>query len=157
MTGVRGLAETIRLEVAAGLPRLRGSRVDVYLPIRQPAIDAVLRLIPGVPGDLAIEIGDDRHLQVSYGVFRAGARLHHAAVAGPAPVVVLSLASQLVAWGLRAVTLPPFVSVSGRDIEIHLAAVPALRDLAPAWRHVSGITFDSTPGRLDVRASVDIA
>ncbi len=157
MTGARELAETIRLEMAAGLPRLHGGRVDVHVPIRQPAVDTILRLIPGVPGDLAVEIGDDRHVQVSYGVFRAGARLHQAAVAGPAPVVVLSLASQLVAWGLRAVALPPFVRVAGRDIEIHLAAVPALRDLAPAWRHVSGITFDSTPGRLDVRVSVDIA
>lgn len=150
------LADVLRAEVRAGLPRLRGGRVAVFVPVSQRVIDTVLRLVPGVPHDLAIDVGDDRRVQVRYGVFHANARLHPTAVLVPTPVILLELASQLVAWGLRRAPLPPFVRIAGRHVEIHLADVPALREAAPLWRHVEQITFDSTPGRLEVRVALDI-
>ncbi len=151
-----GALDIVRSEVHAGLPRLRGGRVVVDIPIRQPVIDQVLGLVPGMRPDVSIAIGPDRQLQVRYGVFHANARLHASAVHAPAPVVVLELASQLIAWGLRSAPLPRFVRLVGRDIEIHLADVPALRDAAPLWRHVRQIAFGSTPGQLDVRVVLDI-
>jgi hypothetical protein len=151
-----GVADVLGAEVSAGLPRLRGGRVAVRLPLRQSVIDEVLRLAPGVPADLAIDVGDDRRVQVRYGVFHANARLHPTAVLAPTPIILLELASQLVAWGLRRAPLPPFVRIAGRQLEIHLADVPALRDVAPLWRHVEQVTFDSTPGLLDVRVAFDI-
>ncbi len=151
------VADVLRHEMQAGLPRLSGGRIVLQVPLRQPVIDHVLGLLPGVPRDVAIAIGDERRLQVRYGVFHANARLQPEAARGPAPVVVLELASQLIAWGLRSVPLPPFVRVAGRDIEIHLADVPALREFAPLWRHVQQLAFGSTPGQLDVRVVLDIA
>lgn len=151
-----GVAEVLRAEIDDGFPRARGGRAALYLPLRQAVIDELLRLVPGVPPDLAIELGDDRRVQVRYGVFHANARLHPTAVLAPTPIVILELASQLVAWGLRRAPLPPFVRIAGRQLEIHLADVPALREAAPLWRHVEQVTFDSIPGRLDVRVTLDI-
>lgn len=151
-----GLSELLQTELQGGLPHVRGGRADMYLPIRQGVIDTVLRLLPGVPADMVVAIGPERRVQVRYGVFHVNARLHRSVAFVPGPVVVLELASQLVAWGLRSAPLPPFVRLNGRQMEVHLAEVPALRPVAALWRHVQGITFDSTPGQLDVRVAVEV-
>lgn len=150
------VADVLLAEVRDGLQRVRGAHVSLFVPVRQRVLERVLGLSPGVPPDLVVAIGDERRLQIRYGVFHANVLLHPTAVLSPAPVVTLELASQLVAWGLRRVALPPFVRVSGRLLRIHLAEVPALAAAAPLWRHVEQIAFDTIPGRLDVRVALDV-
>jgi len=149
------VGDVVQAEVRRGLPRLVGTRLQAYVPIRQEVLDQVLRLAPGVPGDVAIEIGADRQVQVRYGVFHANGRLS-AGFTGSVPRVTLELASQLVAWGLQRVPLPPFVTVRGRAVQVDLTRVPALADLAPLWRHVDAVAFASVVGRLDVRIDVQV-
>jgi hypothetical protein len=150
------VVDLLRAELAAGLPRLKGAAVDAELPVRQGVLNEVLRVIPGLPADLRVEIGPDRQVLVRAGPFHANARLAPALTLSPSPRLTVELASQLVAWGLRAVSLPPFVEVSGRLVHVHLAAVPALRPLAPFWPHVAEAAFASAPGRLDVRVAIRI-
>ena len=147
--------DVLRAEVARGLPRLQGARVTAAVPVRQAVLDDVLRLVPGVPADLAIDIGADRQVQVRYGVFHANGRLA-SGFTGAAPRLTFELASQLVAWGMQRLPLPPFVAVRGRLVLVDLTRVPALADLAPLWRHVDAVSFASVAGRLDVRIDVHV-
>jgi hypothetical protein len=147
--------DVLHAEVRRGLPRLDGAQLQALLPIRQAVLDDVLRMVPGVPGDLTIDLGADRQVQVRYGMFHANGRLA-AGFTGNAPRVTVELASQLVAWGLQRLPLPPFVAVRGRLVHIELTRVPALVDLAPLWRHVDAVTFTSVAGRLDVRVEVRV-
>ena len=138
-----------------GLPRLDGTQVRALLPLRQAVLDDVLRMAPGVPADLSIDLGAQRQVQVRYGMFHANGRLA-AGFTGSAPRVTVELASQLVAWGLQRLSLPPFVAVRGRLVHVDLTRVPALADFAPLWRHVDAVTFTSVAGRLDVHVEVRV-
>ncbi len=150
------VTDLLLAEIAAGLPHLQGAAVTAELPVRQDLLQDVLSLTPGLPRDLRVEIGADRQLLVRAGPFHANARLAPALALAPTPRLTVELASQLVAWGLRAVALPPFVELSGRLVHVHLAAVPALRHLAPLWPHVTEAAFASAPGRLDIRLAVQV-
>jgi hypothetical protein len=143
-------------ELAAGLPHLQGAAITAELPVRQEVLDRLLVMTPGLPRDLRVEIGPDRQLLVRVGPFHANARLAPALTLSPSPRLTVELASQLVAWGLRAVSLPPFVELAGRLVHVHLAMVPALRSLAPLWPHLTEVGFASAPGRLDVRVAVRV-
>lgn len=149
------LADVLRAEVLGGLRRLRGARVSAVVPVRQAVLDEVVRLVPGLPPDLAIALGGERHVQVRYGVFHANGRLAPG-FSGRAPSLTVELASQLVAWGLQRLSLPPFVAVRGRLVHVDLTRVPALADLAPLWPHVEAVSFASIPGRLDVRLDLHV-
>lgn len=149
------ILDVARDEVTRGLPRLAGAQVRAMLPVRQAVLDDVLRMVPGVPADLSIDLGADRQVQVRYGMFHANGRLA-AGFTGRAPRLTVELASQLVAWGLQRLPLPPFVAVRGRLVQVDLTRVPALTDLAPLWRHVDAVTFTSAAGRLDVHVEVRV-
>jgi hypothetical protein len=149
------VVDVLQAEVRRGLPRLDGTQVRALLPVRQTVLDDMLRMAPGVPADLSIELGADRQVQVRYGMFHANGRLA-AGFSGTAPRVTVELASQLVALGLQRLSLPPFVAVRGRLVHVDLMRVPALADLAPLWRHVDAVTFTSVAGRLDVQVEVRV-
>lgn len=151
MTSFAALARELR----AGCPRLEGAQVLATIPIRQALVDELLTLVPGVPDDLSLTLGPDRQVQVRYGVFHANGRLSPA-FGGESPRLTLELASQLVAWGLQRLPLPPFVAVQGRLIHVDLQRVPALAPLAPVWPHVQSVSFTSIAGRLDVRVAVHV-
>ena len=146
----------IAAEIEAGLPRLQGLTARADIPVTQAVLDDALRLAPGLPRDLRVEIGADRHLLIRVGPVHANARLAPGLTLSPRPRLTVELASQLVAWGLRAVSLPAFVQVEGRLVHVDLARVPALRDAAPLWPHLQQVTFTSTHGRLEVQAIVQV-
>ena len=147
--------DVLQAELATGLPRLTGTRVIADVPVRQTVLDQVLPLLPGVPPDVRVDIGVDRQVQLRYGVFHANGRLAPR-LTGDNPVLTFELASQLVAWGLQRLSLPPFVRVSGRLVHVHLTRVPGLVPMAPLWRHLESLTFTSVPGRLDVRMAIHV-
>lgn len=149
------LMAVLERELRAGCPRLEGTRALATIPIRQALVDDLLSIVPGVPADLTLTLGADRQVQVRYGVFHANGRLAPG-FAGDSPRLTLELASQLVAWGLQRLPLPPFVAVHGRQVHVDLRRVPALAPLAPVWPHVESVSFTSIAGRLDVRVAVHV-
>jgi hypothetical protein len=144
------LKDRLLAEVRAGLPRLRGTMLTGVVPVRRDVMDDVLPLLPGWPAGVRVALAADQHVQVQYGSLHANARLHRAVALRPSPVVTIELASQLVAWGLRRAPLPPFVRVSGRLVQVWLAEIPALSDMAPLWPHLAHATCTSTPGGLEL-------
>lgn len=150
------LRELVEAELGTGLVRLQGTRVEAMMPVSQALIDEVLPLLPGVPANLAVTLGADQLVQVRYGAFHAEARVRPEVTFAPGPVVTLDLASQLVAFGLRRLALPPFVRVSGRAVQVHLAEIPALRDAQAVWPHVEQISLISLAGRLEVTVRVHV-
>ena len=144
------LSERLLGEVYAGLPRLRGAMLNGVVPVRQQVLDDVLSIAPGWPAGVSVALGRDQHVQVRYGSLHANARLRRQVALGPRPVVTLELASQLLAWGLSRVPLPPFVRVSGRLVQVSMAEIPALSALGALWPHLAHATCTSTPGGLEL-------
>ena len=104
----------------------------------------------GGPQGARVALGSDQHVQVRYGSFHANARVHRQVALRPSPVVTIELASQLLAWGLQRAPLPSFVRVSGRLVQVWLAEIPALSELAAVWPHLAHATCTSTPGGLEL-------
>lgn len=151
-----GLSDLLVGELQSGLPRLVGARVRAAVPVSHAVVQDVLPLLPGLPTGVAVAFGADQQVQVRYGSFFANAVLRPEITMRPLPVVTLELASQLVAWGLQRAPLPPFVRVSGRLVQIWLAEIPALADLASLWPHVDRLTCTSTPSGLELRTDLHI-
>jgi hypothetical protein len=147
--------DVLRAELQAGAPRLSGGRVHLRLPVRQAVVDDVLARLPGLPPGVAIAIGPAEQVQVRYGAFHANARVRSEAILRPRPELTLELASQLVAWGLARVTLPPFVRLDGRLVRIALDEGP-MRALAPVWPHVRALRLRSVPDGLEVDIEVHV-
>ncbi|AMY10894.1 hypothetical protein LuPra_04137 [Luteitalea pratensis] len=144
------LIERLLGEVHAGLPRLRGAMVHGVLPVHHRVVDELLPLLPGWPAGARVALGPDQRVQIRYGSLHVNARLQRLVALRPSPIVTVELASQLVALGLRFVPLPPFVQVSGRLVQISLADIPLLSDLAPLWPHLAHATCTSTPNGLEL-------
>lgn len=142
--------DLVAAELSSGLARLEGTRIDVVVPLRQRVMDDLLPLVPGVPANVSVALGPERQVQVRYGSFHASARLHPEVTFTPVPVVTLTLSSQLVAFALGRLTLPPFVRLSGREVRIHLAQIPALADLTGVWPHVDRMAFTSLADGLEI-------
>lgn len=151
-----GAFELVSGELRAGLPRLEGTRLSLVVPLRQSVIDEVLPLLPGLPPGVSVVFGADQTVKAQYGAFHVTARLRPDVDLRPAPVLTLDLASQLVAWGLQRASLPSFVGVSGRQLQIRLAEIPALHDVAAFWPHVEHIRCASTADGLEVSAALRV-
>jgi hypothetical protein len=144
------LLDLIDAELRTGLARLEGTRLSAEFPLRQRVIDELLRLLPGVPSNVSIAVGPDQHVQVRYGSVHANARLHPEVTLAPTPILTLTLSSQLIAFALGRLTLPPFVRLSGRDVTIQLAEIPACADLSGVWPHVEQIGIESAADGLAI-------
>lgn len=144
------LTDLLLGEIAAGLPRLRGAMIHGVLPLHQDVVRDVLPLLPAWPPGAHVALGPDQLVQIRYGSLHANARLHRLVALRPSPVITIELASQLVALGLRFVSLPPFVHVSGRVMQVRLAEIPALASLSALWPHLAHATCSSTPTGLDL-------
>jgi len=144
------LTELLAGELHAGLPRLRGAMVQGVVPLHQGVVRDVLPLLPGCPPGVDVAFGPDQHVQIRYGSFHANARLHRVVATRPSPVITIELASQLVAMGLRMMSLPRFVQVSGRVVQVRLAEIPALASLSALWPHLAHATCTSTPTGMEL-------
>ena len=114
-----------------------GTAVRGDIKMAESAINELLNA-PRSPlrgATLALMDGDEVVLR--YGVLHARARLPRAIEVGSSPRVTLVLASVLVAVAVRAVVRLPYIEVSGREVTIRLADVPALGHLREVWPHVT--------------------
>ena len=151
-----GALELVSGELRAGLPRLEGTRLSLVVPLRQSVIDEVLPLLPGLPAGVSVVFGADQKVQARYGAFHVTARLRPDVDLRPVPVLILDLSSQLVAWGLQRASLPSFVGVSGRQLQIRLAEIPALHEVAAFWPHVEHIRCASTADGLEISVALRV-
>lgn len=135
--------DLVDAERRAGFVRFAGTRAAIVLPVRQAVIDEVLPLLPGVPAGLMVALAPDQRVRVQLGAFQATAYVHPVVALAPRPTLRVELASQLVAFGLRMVSLPRFVQVSGREIRVDLASIPALADTADLWPAVESISVSA--------------
>ena len=135
--------DLLRGDLRHGGPRLTGAQMQFACPVRQQLLDDLLPTLPGVPAGLTVRLQSDQRVQVQLGAFQAEARIRPDVVLVPAPAVVLDLSSQLVAWGLQRLTLPSFVKVSGKEVRVMLAEIPALGSMAELWPHVRELVCES--------------
>jgi hypothetical protein len=145
-----GFHALLQRELASGFDNLPGLAVSGEIPFRQELLNAILRDAPKVPRDARIDIGIGNQIVVRAGVLRATAVLDDRVELREAPLVRMRLASSLVAFGLRALGLPPFVSIDGRIVTIDLSRVPALAPHRSLLRHLKHATLVTEPGVLYV-------
>ena len=67
---------------------------------------------------------------------------------GSSPRATVSLASFIVAMGLKPLLRQPYFQLHGRELTIHLAAVPALESFRPIWPYVRRIDVSTERGVL---------
>jgi hypothetical protein len=149
------VTDILLAELQAGGPRMAGARVHLRLPVRQAVLDDLLASLPGLPHGVGVAIGPAEQVQVRYGSFQVNATLRGEAILQPRPELTIELASQMAAWGLKRVSLPPFVRLDGRLVRIALDEGP-LRALAPVWPHVRALRFRSVPDGLEVDVEVHV-
>jgi hypothetical protein len=132
------------------LAELDGSVAEGTLQISEVALNEIAALSVEGSTQPTIELMPRNVLMLRYGVLHARAELPR--VVGPEHPsrITLRLASLLVAMALKAVLHRPFVHVRGRYLTIDLANIPALKAWRDLWKHLTMLTFESTPGGLRI-------
>ncbi len=144
-------------EIAARLAQLTGTNAKGTVQITEAALNDAIRVATSGGNPPAIRLFDDNLIEVRYGMMHARAVLPVAIDTGAAPRVTVVLASTVVAWGLRAAVRQPFVEISGRNLTLHLASMPALASFREVWPHVTSAQLSTAPGVLRVHLSVSIS
>jgi hypothetical protein len=133
---------------------LAGTAIEGTMVVDTTAVREVLR--GNGPAGLDVQFEPDNRVLVRYGMFHAHATLPAAVEVGRAPQLTVTLASFLVAWGLRATLHQPYLRVHGRQVTVRLAELPTLapwRDFLPFVRRAE---LSSDARTLRVHFSVGI-
>lgn len=140
------------------LAELTGSHADGTLQVAQSALNQVLQqLVASSATAPVVEIHPGNTVVVRYGALHARAELPAVMHPARSARLTLRLASQVVAWGLKALVRESYVHVSGRDLTIELDRVPALHPLREFWPHLRQVTFGTVPHGVRVGFSIVIA
>jgi hypothetical protein len=139
--------------IAHRLRQLAGTHVDGSFQIEASTLNELVRLSPAPLSACEIEIAGGNRVVVRYGMLHATATID-GYEAGPSPRLRLTLASLVVALALRAWLRQPYVHASGRQVEVEIAAVPALAPYAAIWPHVRRVHIETAPAR--ARVDVEI-
>jgi hypothetical protein len=138
------------------LPQLAGTRLDGTFHVAEATVNELLRLGPAPLSGCLVELAAGNRVVVRYGPFQATAAIA-AYEPGPSPRLRLALGSFVVALGLRAAVRQPYVRVSGREVVIDLAAIPALQPYAAFWPILRRVAVETTPGRARVDVEIVVA
>jgi hypothetical protein len=133
---------------------LAGTSLEGTVVVDVAAVQEVLRR--SVPAGLEVEFRPDNRLLVRYGMFHAQASLPPALDVGDAPQLTVTLASILVALGLKAMLHQPFLHVHGRHVTVRLAEVPALAPWRAFLPFLRRAEIASDARRVRVRFSVRV-
>ena len=136
------------------LAQLRGTRAEGSLRISEAGINDALHAAQQGAERATVEVRESNRLVIRYGVLHAQVRLPAALDAGPTPRLTLTLASVLVAWGLKATLRQPYVHIHGRHVTVELAEAPVFREWRDAWQHLRRVEFATEPGALGVSFAV---
>lgn len=138
------------------LLQFAGTELHGAISISEKALNELLNS-PGSPGRGAtITVGRDHDVVVRYGLLHARARLPRAIEVGHAPRLTFVLDSTLVALALRAAVRQPYINISGREVTISLADVPALYRFRDRWRYLSSAGLRTKDRAIVVDCAVSI-
>ena len=138
--------------------QLIGSHADGTLRIAEDQLNDILGLLATSSKHPRVELHHNNEVIVRYGMWHAKAELPPAmTIDGSSyPAITITLASILVAWGLKALVRVPFLHVHGRHLTIELAALPAPEGWRDLWKHLRDLTFATSPGALRVGFAVAV-
>ena len=138
------------------LGSLRGTNVEGTIQLSEATVNDLLRLGSHQNRVPIIEVQANNQLTVRYGLLHARLTLPDAVDLGTSPRVTISLASVIVAWGLKAVVHQPYVHIHGRHVTIDVAAVPALDPWRTVWPHFRSVQLSTDQAVLRVRFAFSI-
>ena len=136
---------------------LTGSHAEGTLQISAAAVNDLLQRLSQGRAAPRLDLQPHNTVVVRLGAFYATAELPAVVHPSRSPRVTVRLASQVVAWGLKAVVREPYVEFRGREVTIALDRVPALAPLNELWPHVRQLTFATSPQGLRVGVTMEIA
>jgi hypothetical protein len=139
--------------IAHRLQQVAGSHVNGSFRIQESTVNELLRRGPAPLSACDVAIAAGNRIVVRYGMLHATATID-GYDAGPSPRLRLTLASLVVALALRAWLRQPYVQASGRQVEVAIAAVPALAPYAAIWPHVRRVHIETAPARARVDVEV---
>jgi hypothetical protein len=125
--------------------------------VSESAVNELLNLDGSTLRGATVAIRGGNQIVLRYGAFRVRATLPRAIDAGPSPRVTLSLASFVVAFALKAALRQPYISVTGRQLTIALADLPALQRLRGFWSELRRAELTTEPGSVRVDLVVSVA
>jgi len=137
---------------ALRLDQFAGTRIEGTISVSSAALNELLATDDSPLRGATLEVAPDNQLVVHYGLLHATATLPEAIDTGASPRVTLTLASLLVAMGLKAALRQPYVEVRGRRLTISLADVPQLRPMRELWPCVRRV--DLSTDRDAIRARI---
>ena len=126
------------------------------LKLSEAALNELLNTTESPVRGATISVAPDNEVVIRYGMLHARVTLPHVIDVGAAPRVRLRLASLLVGVAVSAALRQPYIRVSGREITIALADVPALHGFREMWPYVksAGLRTDGRAVVMDFRVSV---
>ncbi|MFN2447645.1 MAG: hypothetical protein ABR606_18925 [Vicinamibacterales bacterium] len=151
------IGRTLEREAATGWRRLSGTHIAGAVHIDQTIANETLQAHRPEARDVRLEFEDANTIIVRYRRLRFRAWLDEEMDLAGSPRVRVRLASMLLGWTLtRALTLP-YVRVQGRWVIVDVGALPATDEYRAMWQHVRSVRFTTSPGKLVVHFTVQIA
>jgi hypothetical protein len=132
-----------------------GTHLHGTLQVGESTVKELLRAAPPPLSGCDVAVAADNRLVVRYGMLQATATIE-GFEPGPSPRLRLSLASFLIALGVKAAVRASFVHVTGRQVVIDLGAVPALQPYAPLFPYVRRMDVATAPGRILVDVAISV-
>lgn len=148
---------TLEREVKSGLRRLSGGRIAGNVYIDETIVNDGLQTHGSAGRDARIEFQDANAIVVHYRLLRFRALLAEQIDLEGSPRIRVRLASILLAWTLERTLTLPYVQVHGRWITFDLGALTSMKEYHALWEHVQSVRLSTSPGKLTVHFSVQIA
>jgi hypothetical protein len=130
------------------LAQLAGTQVQGTVRVSEAALNELLNSDTSRLRGATLQIAPDNRVVFRHGIVRAAVTLPYVIETGPSPRATLSLASVMVAMALKALLRQPYLQVHGRELTIHLAAVPALERFRPIWPYLRRVAVATERGGL---------
>ena len=143
------------MDILDRLHQFAGTHLRASVTGAEATVNELLRMSPAPLSGAVAELAPGNRIVVRYGVLHATARIE-AFQPGPAPRLRLSLASLVVAVAVRAAVRQPSVRVSGREVTVDLAAVPALVPYAAIWPHLRRLDIATSAGRVTIDVEIAV-
>jgi hypothetical protein len=136
------------LDRTVQLDQFCGTQIAGTLKVSEAALNELLDTKESPLPGATISVAPDNEVVFRYGVFRARVTLVPWVEVGATPRIRLQLASLLVRLALSRALRQPYIRVSGREVTISLAAVPALHGWREVWPYIKSAGLRTDGGAI---------